>query len=371
MISPTTLTQELVKINSINPPGNESQCARLLGPLLSELGFDVSYLSLAEGRESLIASIGGSDARPAFCFTGHLDTVPLGAAPWSVDPHSGEIRGDRLYGRGASDMKAGIGAFIAAAARYGRELKNGPGVMLLLTASEETGCQGAHQIASTPLPLRAGCLVVGEPTANVPVIAHKGALWLNARTRGKTAHGSMPHLGENAIYRAAEAIGLLQAFEFKHTCHALLGSPTLNVGTINGGLNINSVPDQTDFTIDLRTVPGVEHSALADDLGSYLGDRIELRTMVDAPSLSSDPDHPWVKTVFDIVAREQGASPKAAGVTYFTDGPVLHRALGPVQTVVLGPGEPSTAHQTDEYCLVSKIEEACRIYAALIEDWYR
>jgi hypothetical protein len=99
---------------------------------------------------------------------------------------------------------------------------------------------------------QAGALVVAEPTTNRPLCGHKGALWLKATTRGVTAHGSMPDKGVNAIYAAARAVGRLEAFDFNVARHPVMGAPTLNVGTLHGGLNLNSVPDRAEIGIDIR-----------------------------------------------------------------------------------------------------------------------
>src|SRR5262249_43554496 len=109
------LTRELLAFNTINPPGMERACAQRLGTLLEGAGFKVAYHESAEARTSLIATIGGDAARPPICFTGHIDTVPLGHARWRHDAFSGETDGDRLFGRGSTDMKGGIAAFVAAA----------------------------------------------------------------------------------------------------------------------------------------------------------------------------------------------------------------------------------------------------------------
>src|SRR6185295_17569674 len=147
----------------------------------------------------------------------------------------------KLYGRGASDMKSGLAAFIVAALKLADELKRGPGVTLVITADEECGCGGAaHLVAKRELLGEVGALLIGEPTANYPLVGHKGALWLEATTRGVTAHGSMPERGDNAIYKASAAISRLRKFDFEAPPHALMGTPTLNVGTIRGGLNVNS-----------------------------------------------------------------------------------------------------------------------------------
>ncbi|MFQ5764853.1 MAG: M20 family metallopeptidase, partial [Rhodospirillales bacterium] len=238
------LTRELIRFDTVNPPGNERPCAEHLGRMLEDAGFSVTYHDFAEGRTSLVARAGGGD-KPPLCFTGHIDTVPLGAMPWSKDPFAADVEGDRLYGRGSSDMKSGVAAFVFAMVELMPQLADGPGVVLVITAGEETGCEGAFQLAGLGDVLgRAGAIVVAEPSANYPFVGHKGALWLKARSRGVTAHGSMPERGINAIYKAARAITRLEDFDFNVARHEVLGKPTLNVGTVEGGMNINSVPDQ-------------------------------------------------------------------------------------------------------------------------------
>ena len=116
------LTQQLLRFNTVNPPGNEESCAKFVGSELEAAGFRVSYHAFAPQRTSIVATIGSGD-KPMLGFTGHLDTVPLGNAPWSKDAFAGELDGDRLYGRGSSDMKSGIGAFITAALPHIADLK--------------------------------------------------------------------------------------------------------------------------------------------------------------------------------------------------------------------------------------------------------
>ena len=363
------LTQQLLRFNTINPPGNEAPCAQFLGAMLETAGFRVSYHAFADQRTSVVASIGTGD-KPMLGFTGHIDTVPLGSAPWSKDAFAGELDGDRLYGRGSSDMKSGIAAFITAALPHVKDLKRASGLTLVLTADEETGCGGAYHLAKMPQVMgRIGALIVGEPTANYPYVGHKGAFWLEAKTRGVTAHGSMPERGDTAVYQAARAVLELEKFAFESTPHALMGSPTLNVGTIRGGLNINSVPDEATIGIDIRTVPNVDHPALLKCLCQRLGPGVALSTLLDVASVFTEPSHPWMQQVYDIVEPVLGERPVARSATYFTDAAALNPALGNPPTVILGPGEPQLAHQTDEYCLASRIEQSIGIYSALIEAW--
>ncbi len=369
-LSALELTQALVRFDTINPPGNERLCAEHLGSILNDAGFAVSYHEFAETRTSLVARIGGdADAKP-LCFTGHIDTVPLGAAPWSVDPFAADIADGKLYGRGTSDMKSGVAAFVVAAIRLARELETGPGMVLIITAGEETGCEGAYHLAGLGNVLGdAGAIVVAEPSSNLPFIGHKGALWLKAVANGLTAHGSMPELGVNAIYKAARTISQLEDFDFNVARHPVLGKPTLNVGTVHGGMNINSVPDRAEVGIDIRTLPDQDHGDLCAHLSSYLGDDIAVEPIVDVGSVWTDPAEDWMLDVFDVMAEILGKMPEVCTATYFTDAAALTPAYGGPPTAILGPGEAAMAHQTDEYCVVDRIDQAVDAYVKIAKRW--
>jgi len=365
-----SLARKLVSFNTMNPPGSERDCARFLGALLAEGGYDVSYYEFEERRTSLVARREGVGDRPPICFSGHLDTVPLGAAEWGVDPFAGEIVEGRLYGRGSSDMKGGIAAMVSAALSLPARKNARAGMALVLTAGEEKGCEGASYLAEVENALgEAGALVVGEPTSNYPVIGHKGALALEMETRGITAHGSMPEQGDNAIYKAAEAVLKLRDYSFDIPPHSLLGSPTINVGTFKGGININSVPDRSVAGIDIRTIPGQDNEKVLEDLQSYLGQGVTLRCILKAGSIMSDPGDEWVQEVFGICKSflKEEIAPK--GISYFTDASVLKPALKDPPTVILGPGEPAMAHKSDEFCYTENIRVAAEVYLEIARRW--
>jgi succinyl-diaminopimelate desuccinylase len=363
------LAAELIRFDTINPPGQEAACTAHLARLLTAAGFRCEEVPLAEGRPNLIARIGGNNEKPPIAFTGHTDTVPLGAQDWTVPPHGGIIKDGRLWGRGASDMKSGVAAFVVAATNLAHRLEGTPGVVLYITAGEETGSEGAFVLARRGMRGEAGALVVAEPSDNRPFCGHKGALWLKATTRGVTAHGSMPDKGVNAVYAAARAVMRLETFDFNIARHAVMGAPTLNVGNFHGGLNVNSVPDRAEVGIDIRTLPGMQHARLLDQLGSYLGPEVVLKTQVDVESVWTAPDHPWMGDVFGICAAVSGTAPVVEAAPYFTDASALTPALGGVPTVILGPGPAHMAHQTDEWCDCVRIEEATTIYERLILSW--
>ena len=364
-----SLTRDLLRFDTVNPPGRERDCAHMAGQLLESWGYAVEYSEYEEGRTSVIARAGGSDKRPPLCLTGHLDVVPLGTRKWSKDPFAGEADGDKLYGRGSSDMKAGVAAMLVAAKSFAKKLGGTPGVVLVLTAAEENGCVGSRHLAALPkLMGKAGAIVVGEPTSNYPMVGHKGSIKLHASFKGVSAHGSMPQLGVNAIYKAARAITGLEQFDFGVGEHPVMGLPTMNVGTVEGGSGVNLVPDLATIGVDIRTVPGTDHEELIIKLKKLLEDA-EVQIFADSEAVWTEPHEAWVKRVFDICKPILGEQPEARTMPYMTDAANLRKVYAGAPTLILGPGEASMAHQTDEYCNMERIRQSVAIYEAIIQNW--
>ena len=368
---PLELTRELIRIKSVTPPGDEYLVADYLTPLLEGAGFQLSRHEFGPGRTNLIARLEGAGNKPPLCFTGHFDVVPLGENPWSMDPFGAQVDGGKLYGRGSSDMKSGVAAIVTASLRLS-ELNRAerPGLILVFTAGEETGCQGAWFLAGEGDILdRAGAMVVAEPTSNQPMLGHKGAIWLTGRTSGKTAHGSMPQAGDNAVYKAARAIVKLEEYGFSVGNHPQLGAPTLNVGTVKGGMAPNIVPDWAEFGLDIRTVPGQNGLEVIEEIKRELGPEVEFDPVKPADGVWTDGEDPWIGSVFDILEELEGERPMGRGISYMTDASALIPAMGKPPALILGPGEASQAHQTDEFCLVENISRAEEIYFRIGRAW--
>jgi succinyl-diaminopimelate desuccinylase len=363
-----SLTKTLLRFDTVNPPGRERDCARHAGAMLEAWGYGVEFFEFAEGRTSVVARAGGVEGKAPLCLTGHLDVVPLGARPWTKDPFSGEAAGDKLYGRGASDMKAGVAAILLAARAFGGKLAGTPGIVVVLTAAEEGGCVGSAQLAKTELLGKAGAMIVGEPTSNYPLVGHKGSMKFHARFKGVSAHGSMPELGVNAIYKAARALGALEHFDFQTPTHPVMGKPTLNVGTITGGNTVNAVADSASIGVDIRTVPGMDHEALLGRLRQALPEA-ELDVFSNLKPVWTAPDAEWVQRVFEICKPYVAEPPAARTAPYMTDAANLLKVYRGAPTVILGPGEAAMAHQTDEYVSMERIRQSVAIYEALIRDW--
>ena len=363
------LTRELIQAETINPPGDEGRAAELAGRRLEAAGLEVERHPLGPGRDSLVARWPGSDGRPALCLTAHLDTVPLGRAEWTHEPLAGEVDSDRVYGRGASDMKGGVAAIVTAAEQLAAVGRGEAGLEVVLCAGEETGCEGARRLADSGVLGDVGAVLVAEPTSNYPCVAHKGVVWLGATASGRSAHGSMPHLGDNAVYKLAPAVGALEEFRFDGAEHELLGSPTVNVGTFEGGVNVNSVPDRAVAGIDVRTVPGLSGDEVEAQLGEVLGDDVQLTRHLDLPPVASDPDDAWVQEVFGVMESLIGERPEPRGLAYFTDAAALAPAYGTPPTIICGPGDPGQAHQTDESCSVELLDTAAEGFFEIARRW--
>lgn len=366
------LTRKLIAFDTTNPPGREAECGEFIASLLGNMGFSVQRYPFDDNRLNLTAALPGRDVDlPPLVLTGHIDTVPLGAAPWSVDPFAGVIKDGRLYGRGVSDMKAGVAAMIVAASRIAKQAGAlHRGLILVFTSGEETGCAGALQLAAAGVLGRASAMIVGEPTGNRISTGHKGCMAVRARAAGITAHSSMPDKGVNAIYAAARAILRAESYQLDRQQDPLLGEPTINVGMISGGLNYNSVPDAAEFTVDVRSTAQMNHDAIQAGLADVLGHDIELERFVDMPPVSTAESDSFIRLAQGVLREVCGADTDVTpvGIPFFSDASVFHPHYG-CPTLILGPGEPGMAHQTDEYCFVEKMHTSVELYMGIASKW--
>jgi succinyl-diaminopimelate desuccinylase len=356
------LAQELIRVDTSE--GSEDKLIEKLAPRLKEAGLRVQRYPLAEGRSSLVASLGN----PRLTFTGHLDTVPFNSRGWSVDPTAAILRGDRLFGRGASDMKAGVAAMVTAVTAHLHRQHECAGVRLVLTAGEELGCLGAQAIRAFDASGSGELLVVGEPTSNEPCLGHKGATWFEVLAKGRSAHGSRPDLGRNAVVELARLaltiIDCFPAFE-----HDPLGAATINLGSFHGGSQPNLVPDEAIMSLDVRTVPGFQPTLIEDLIEAALGGDYSVRRVLDLPAVWSAPERHAISRALDVVASVLGRPVGPHAASYFTDASVLAGDDRYETVLILGPGDSEQAHVVDESCSVGRIEEATIIYEAMLDEW--
>jgi succinyl-diaminopimelate desuccinylase len=368
MSSAVGLLAELVRTDTV--ADREGALARRCADMLADAGHTVSLVAWRDGREQLVTRAGS--ATTPLTLTGHLDTVPADPSAWSVDPWAAETDGDRMLGRGTSDMKSGVAAALVAATRHAANPHECRGVQVVLTAGEETGCTGARRIPADSL-AQGGPLVVAEPTGNRLVPGHKGALWLRATATGRAAHGSAPELGDNAAVRLARAAVAVHEYA-DWPRDPEFGPVTANVGRLCGGVQPNVVPDSAELLIDLRTVPTADAGELRDVVSRLCGDLVTVHDEVALPVVRTAEEDPFIGVVREALLSCGQADDPHPPARFFTDASVLARLLAepgaePVPTVVLGPGEPDQCHVADEWCSTSRVDVAVEIYRAVLDHW--
>jgi succinyl-diaminopimelate desuccinylase len=363
--------QDLVRIKSVNPPGDELEAAEYVGFTLRKIGWEVEFLDHGPARASVLARLKGSGGKPPLLYNGHLDTVPVGAEKWIHEPFSAEIAEGKLWGRGASDMKGGLAAMMAAGKAVAEAKMDLRGDLILAaTAGEEADSLGAKAIAALPGIGPVQAIVISEPSSNELFIAEKGALWLELTTYGKTAHGSMPEQGRNAVMMMVKLVEELEKLTISYRQHPLLGGFTRSVNTIAGGVKTNVVPDSCMVTIDMRTVPGQDHQTIVKQVEALISDlcrrvpefNASVRVTNDNSPVETSPEEPMVRSFASVVTDVTGAKPTPKGVAYYSDAvafvPVLKAPM-----ILCGPGEARLAHQPNEYVEIEKLVQSATIFA--------
>ena len=371
------LTRLLVSIDSRNPalasdgPG-ERECATALATALAEWGFRVELQESGAGRPNVVARIGRAGAR-ALLFNGHLDTVGVEGmvhAPW--DP---EVRDGRLYGRGSSDMKAGVAAMCAAALRVADANLDGEVIVSAVTDEEYESIGTRALIASG---IRAEAAIVTEPTRLAICPAHRGFAWLELIVHGRAAHGSRWDIGVDAITHAALIVAELENHQrtvLAKKFHPLLGRPSLHASIIGGGLGLSTYPDRCSVQFERRTIPGESGEDFIREVEEACA-RVRERTPAlradIIPGFSQAPnevaeDHRLVRALGASLKRAGEAAP-VSGLSCWTDAALLTAAGIPA--ICFGPGDIGLAHAAEEYVDMSEIERATGVLAGFVSEWF-
>lgn len=367
--------QALIAAASPNPPGDERAAAREAQSILAGLGFSVEVHARHPHRPNLIARWGQGE--PNLLWAGHLDVVPAEAGEWTTPPFQPVIKDGRLYGRGATDMKGPVAAFLEAVAMIQRSgLQPAGALTVVLAADEESqGHEGMEFLVREGL-LKARFAVVGEPTSLRVCTCERGALWARFETEGKAAHGSQPHLGINAIEHMARIVQALRQLPLQGH-HPLLGPPTLNIGVIAGGSKVNVVPDRCTLQVDRRTLPGETDAAILAEWRDLIG-RLQagdptLKARVDLESFSAaseiDPDLPLCRLALEVTRTVTGQEAGPAGMLGLTDARFLVQEAG-IPAIIWGPGHLQQAHTRDEFVEIADLRRGALAYALwLVKAW--
>jgi len=269
------LTRSLVKVPSVNPPGDESKVALLVGEELEKIGFKVNYVEPSPKRVNVVATLKGEGDGKTLLFNGHLDVVPPGDLEnWSFDPFGAVVKDGRIYGRGACDMKGAIAAFIGAMKSIvDANIALKGDVIIHAVADEETGGKFGTGYLVEKGYAKADGAVVGEGSVFNRIIclrpAVRGLCWIELETRGKAAHASKPWAGVNAVLHMAMILSALKDFKLKCPPHKYLPAPTISPGTIiRGGVKTNVIPDKCIAHLDVRINPGLNDKLVLEQLNN-------------------------------------------------------------------------------------------------------
>ena len=361
------LTRALVAVDSRNPviaPGGpgEGAAATLLAEVLRDWGFDVELHEVAAGRPNVIARTGRRGGR-ALMFNGHLDVVGTdGMVHAAFDP---AVCGGRIYGRGSADMKAGIAAMCAAAARAASATN--AELVIAAVIDEENESLGTRALVERGV--RADAAIVTEPTRLTIMPAHRGFVWVEIEVKGRAAHGSRYDIGVDAIRHAGLLLADLDAFEettLATRTHPLLGHASLHASLVQGGIGMSTYPDRCVLSLERRTVPGETTDSVLAELRDAFARINARRASFDAslrlitaqgPSDVS-PDAPIVRALASAITAE-GLTPEIEGMSAWTDAAILNEAGIPA--ICFGPGDISLAHSAEEFVPIAEIEQATAV----------
>ena len=369
------LLQQLVAIDSINPdlvPGGagEGNIARFVAQWFERAGLEVVWDQAAPGRPNVIGIARGSGGGSSLLLNDHMDTVGVSGMERPHDPY---IENNRLYGRGAYDMKGGLAAIMAAGAWAKQRGLHGD-VIVTAVVDEEYGSIGTESIVQH---WHADAAIVTEPTELEICTAHKGFVWLDVETFGVAAHGSLPDLGVDAIVKMGKVLVALEALatSLKATSpHRLLGNGSVHASLIHGGQELSSYPQHCSLSIERRTIPGETAQQVEAELSTILariasGDptfqaKVTMGLVRDSFEIAFD--EPIVQTVLRQATRILGYEIPEGGMFGWMDAALLSAAGIP--TVIFGPGGEG-AHAIVEWSDITQVERCAEILAATAEDF--
>ena len=401
------LTQDLIGIPTLNPPGeNYAAICDLLDTRLSQSGFETTWVR-AEGapgdserypRWNLVARHEGTRPGPCVHFNSHTDVVEIGHG-WTRDPFGGEVDGDKIYGRGACDMKGGLAASIIAAEAF---IANTPdycgAIEISGTADEESGGYGGVAYLAEKGwfdPNRVQHVIIPEPLNKDRIcLGHRGGWWAEIETKGEIAHGSMPFLGDCAVRHMGAVLHAFEETLFPAMASRWTEMPvvpegarqsTMNINSIHGGqpeqatdytgLPAHCVPDSCRIVIDRRflmeePIEEVRQEVidLLDDLKSRRDNfDYEIREINRVIPSMTDKSAPVVTTIHDAIRDVLGHDPTYVASPGSYDQKHIDRIGKLKNCIAYGPGVLELAHKPDEWIGITDMLDSAKVMSRALE----
>lgn len=354
------LTKELIDINTANPPGREIEAARYIRSYLKGLGIGSQIIEFEPGRANVVASIGKGDG---LMLNGHIDTVPF---PTGKQNNSAVVKGGRIYGRGAADMKGAVASILASL--EGIDIDNfGRRLLLAFVADEESKFKGSQYLLSKRKSLFNGVRygIIAEPSGLKIRLGQKGILGVKIGFRGKMAHGSSPWLGDNAIAKAASFVQDIERLREAREIDEKAQKGTIAITRMNGGVAGNVIPDYCEVHVDRRIAPNSNTAAAFAQI-KKIAKRHDRNAAVEIKVAREpyriNPNSRLVKWL-----KEMTGAQTYYARTY-TEAELYGRVAG-IECVVYGPGESRWSHDPNESVSIANLQKATKTYVSVIEKW--
>lgn len=375
------LVKSLIKIPSHKDVHNrEKEVGDFIFQFCTDNGIDTERVIVEGERSNIMAFLKGDGTGKTLMLNGHMDTVP----PYNmtIDAFGAEIKEGRIWGRGAVDMKGPIACMLMTMISFKRAgIKLKGNVVFTGVVGEEERSEGTEHLVKSNF--HADGAVVGEPSHYEYAIGHRGLEWLEISVKGKAAHGGVPHLGINAIEKAAVLIERIRKElypKLKNRYNEYMGPSVMNFGVISGGNQPSTVADTCSIKIDRRYIPGEtvesviqEYQEIIDSIKSEDPDfDTEIIRMpnnmltLDHLYLMTPPNDPIVLAVKDSIRETIQKEPEITRKRGWTDAALLSN-FGHIPTVVFGPGEISSSHTKNESVSIDELVDAVEIYGRIIE----
>lgn len=370
--------QDILAIKSVN--GNEGEVTEYLAQLMAQHGIKSELFEERPGRKSIVAELGaGTDPR-VLGFSGHADTVTVpDESKWTYPPFAGTVIEDRIYGRGAADMKGGLAAIVIALIEL-QDAGTLPAgrVRLLGTVGEEYDAYGAKDLTARGFSADLTGLIITEPTEGNITYAHAGALNYRVKSYGQTVHSSTPEKGINAIYNLARYVTAEQTLFDSVPVDPALGKIAHSLTIISGGDQINSIPEYAEVAGNIRPTPTFSNQAVIDliqakltELNQIDGVKLELEVIHSFLPVATPKNDPFLRFVQEVGTRYFGKEPVLQVELGGTDASDFVMKNENLPVAIFGNNSFGTSHQVDEYtdiqsyfALIDSLKEIALLYFA-------
>ena len=373
------ILQDLIQINSVN--GNELEVAEYLHKLFAKSNLEAKIDDFGNKRANLVLDVGQGEK--VLGLTGHMDTVAFGNEDkWSYPPLEAKSAGDRLYGRGAADMKSGLAALAIAIIELSDLEKISGHIRFIATAGEEYGTPGANRLRDLGVAKDLDALVVGEATNGDIIYAHSGSFNYRIVSHGKSVHSSTPELGNNALDALVDFAAIERTLFDDVPRDPYLGELKHSVTILNVGEQVNTIPDEGELYGNIRPTSAFNNKQIVkrlksavDEVNDKNGAKLTFELIHDWYPVVSNPEDDFVQTALTVSQEVfsnyvEGKQPELITMNGATDASVFVKDNTNLPVIILGPGESNVSHQIDEYTTISSYLALVEIYKQIILRYF-